>query len=93
MDKQVIALFIPIVALAIPLAAIIIYGLLRVARMRLEEARVHAGAGSEAEIATLRDEVGEVRRELSELQERLDFAERLLSQARVVDRLPGRHET
>jgi hypothetical protein len=44
MDKQVIALFIPIVALAIPLAAIIFYGLLRVARMRLEEARVHAGA-------------------------------------------------
>ena len=96
MDKQVIALFIPIVALAIPLAAIIFYGLLRVARMRLEEARVHAGVldkGSEVEIATLRDEVGEMRRELSEVQERLDFAERLLSQAREVDRLPGRHET
>jgi len=96
MDKQVIALFIPIVALAIPLAAIIFYGLLRVARMRLEEARVHAGAldkGSEAEIATLRDEVGEVRRELSEVQERLDFAERLLSQAREGDRLPGHRET
>ena len=96
MDKQVIALFIPIVALAIPLAAIIFYGLLRVARMRLEEARVHAGAldkGSEAEIATLRDEVREVRRELGEVQERLDFAERLLSQAGEAGRLPGRRET
>jgi hypothetical protein len=84
MDKQVIALLIPIVALAIPLAGVIFYGLLRVARMRLEEARVNAGAldkGSEAEIATLRDEVGEARRE------------RLLSQAREVDRLPGRPET
>ena len=94
MDKQVIALLIPIVALAIPLAGVIFYGLLRVARMRLEEARVNAGAhGSEAEIATLRDEVGEVRRELAEVQERLDFAERLLSQAREVDRLPGRPES
>ena len=96
MDKQVIALFIPIVALAIPLAAIIFYGLLRVARMRLEEARVHAcvlDKGGEAEIATLRDEVSEMRRELGEVQERLDFAERLLSQAREVDRLPGRPET
>jgi hypothetical protein len=34
-----------------------------------------------------------VRRELAEVQERLDFAERLLSQAREVDRLPGQRET
>ena len=96
MDKQVIALLIPIFALAIPLAGIIFHGLQKVARMRLEEARVRAGAldkGSEVEIAALRDEVGEVRRELGEVQERLDFAERLLSQAREVDRLPGRRET
>jgi len=96
MDKQVIALLIPIVALAIPLAGVIFYGLLKVARLRLEEARLNAGAlnkGSEAELATLRDEVGEVRRELGEVQERLDFAERLLSQAREIDRLPGRRET
>lgn len=96
MDKQIIALFIPILALAIPLAGVIFYGLQRVARMRLEEARVTAGAlgkGSEAEIAALRDEVGEVRRELAEVQQRLDFAERLLSQARETDRLPGRRET
>jgi hypothetical protein len=96
MDKQVIALLIPIFALAIPLAGIIFHGLQKVARMRLEETRVRAGAlgkGSEGEIAALRDEVGEVRRELGEVQERLDFAERLLSQAREGDRLPGRRET
>jgi hypothetical protein len=96
MDKQVIALFIPIFALAIPLAGIIFHGLQKVAKLRLEEARVNAGAldkGSEGEIATLREEVGEMRRELGEVQERLDFAERLLSQAREVDRLPGRRET
>ena len=96
MDKQIIALLIPIVALSIPLAGVIFYGLLKVARLRLEEARVHAGVldkGSEAEIAILRDEVGEVRRELGEVQERLDFTERLLSQGREGDRLPGGRET
>ena len=96
MDKQVIALLIPIFALAIPLAGIIFHGLQKVARMRLEEARVRAGAldkGSGVEIPALQDEIGEVRRELGEVQERLDFAERLLSQAREGDRLPGRRET
>jgi hypothetical protein len=44
---------------------------------------------SEAEIAGLRNEMDELRRELSELQERLDFVERVLSQARESDRLPG----
>jgi hypothetical protein len=71
------------------------FGLWAQARMRLEEARSHAGAldtGSGVEIPALRDEVGEVRRELGEMQERLDFAERLLSQAREGDRLPGRRE-
>lgn len=96
MDKQIIALLIPIVALSIPLAGVIFYGLLKIARMRLEEARVNAGVldkGGETEIAILRDEVAEVRRELGEVQERLDFAERLLSQGREGDRLPDRRET
>jgi hypothetical protein len=96
MDKQIIALLIPIFALSIPLAGVIFYGLLKVARLRLEEARVNAGVldkGGESEIAILRDEVGEVRRELGEVQERLDFTERLLSQGREVDRLPGRPGT
>lgn len=72
------------------------FGLWAQGRLRLEEARWRGGAldtGSEVESAALRDEVGEVRRELGEVQERLDFAERLLSQAREGDRLPGRRET
>jgi hypothetical protein len=96
MNKQVIALLIPIFALAIPLARVIFLGLQKLARTRLEEARLRAGVldkGSEAELAALRDEVGEARRELGEVQERLDFAERLLSQAREADRLSGRRET
>jgi hypothetical protein len=69
------------------------FGLWAQGRMRLEEARLREGAldkGSGVEIPALRDEVGEVRRELGEMQERLDFAERLLSQAREGDRLPRR---
>lgn len=71
------------------------FGLWAQRRMRLAEARLRAGAldeGSEVEAAALRDEVGEVRRELGEVQERVDFAERLLSQAREADRHPGRRE-
>jgi hypothetical protein len=72
------------------------FGLWAQGRMRLEEARLREGAldkGSGVEIPALRDEVGEVRRELGEMQERLDFAERLLSQAREGDRPPDRRET
>ena len=91
MEKQVIALLIPILALAIPLAAVVFIGLQKLARTRLEEARLRAGdQGNEAEIAALRNEVGDLRRELTDVQERMDFAERLLSQAREMERLPGR---
>jgi len=94
MDKQVVALLIPILALAIPVSAIILHGLQKMARLRLEEARLRAGAGGgEGELTALRDEVGELRRELGEVQERLDFAERLLSQSRDPERLPGRRQS
>ena len=48
-------------------------------------------AGGEAELTALREEVGDLRRELGELQERMDFTERMLTQAREVERLPGRN--
>ena len=92
MDKEVVALLIPIFALAIPVAAIVFHGLQRLARMRLEEARLRLGSGdkgTEAEITVLREEVGDLRHELSDLQERLDFTERLLSRTREAERLPG----
>lgn len=92
MDKQVVALLIPIFALAIPVAAIIFHGLQRLARMRLEEARLRLAPrdkGSEADLALLREDLGELRNELAEVQECLDFAERLLSRTREAERLPG----
>ena len=86
MNPEGFAVFIPIVALCIPVAAIVVHGLQKVARLRIEEAKVKAGlldGQSAAELAALRDEMGDVRRELSEVQERLDFAERLLTSGRA----------
>jgi uncharacterized protein involved in exopolysaccharide biosynthesis len=85
MNPEGFAVFIPIVALCIPVAGIIFHGLEKVARLRVEEAKVRAGqldGQSAAELATLREEMGDVRRELAEVQERLDFAERLLTSGR-----------
>jgi hypothetical protein len=89
MDKQALAMLIPIFAMAIPIAGIIFHGLQKIARLRLEEARVRAGAldgPTAGEVSALREEVGEVRRELAEVQERLDFAERLLTRGREAER-------
>lgn len=72
------------------------FGLWAQRRMRPEGAQWQTGAldtGSGVEAPALRDEVGDMRRELGEVQERLDFAERLLSQSREADRAPGRKET
>jgi hypothetical protein len=92
MDRQVIVLLIPIMALGIPIVAIVVNGMQKVWRLRLEEARLRAGAlhaGGSAEIDALRTDVADLRRELQEVQERLDFAERALVQRHDPGRLPG----
>jgi hypothetical protein len=86
------ALLIPIMALGIPIAAIVLHGVEKVWKLRLEEARVRAGTldtGASAEVALLRGEVTELRQELQDVQERLDFAERALVQSRDPGRLAG----
>ena len=91
MDRHVLALFIPILGLAIPVTAIVFGGLLKMARLRLEETRIRFGGlghGAEAELAALREEMDGVRRELGDVQERLDFAERLLTRPGEAERLP-----
>jgi uncharacterized protein YlxW (UPF0749 family) len=81
MDRQVVALFIPILALAIPVVAVIFNGMLKMQKMKLEEARLRQAGdpGLLAEVEELRQDLHQVRTELSEVQERLDFAERLLT--------------
>ncbi len=92
MDSHVIALFIPILALSIPVAAVVLHGIQKVWKLRLEEARLRAGsaaAGDSAEFEALRGEVADLRHELAEVQERLDFTERALVQGREPARPPG----
>jgi len=80
MDKQTIALFIPIVALIIPIVAILGSIVLKLQKAKVEEARLHSGDPTVlAEVDELRQELQQVRGELSEVQERLDFTERMLT--------------
>lgn len=81
MGKQELALLIPLFALAIPVAAVILNGMLKIAKLRLEEARPRLGGGGSdpGEVHALRSEVESMRGELTELQERVDFAERMLA--------------
>lgn len=86
------ALLIPILALSIPIVAILAGTWQKVAKARVDEARARAGflEGSDAaELEGLRDEVAQLRGELDELHERMDFNERLLVQLREGQTLPG----
>lgn len=47
-----------------------------------------SGGGSSAEVEQLRSEVDELRGQLAEVHERLDFAERMLAKSREPERLP-----
>jgi len=46
------------------------------------------GGGSTGEVEQLRSEVDELRGQLTEVHERLDFAERMLAKTREAERLP-----
>jgi ubiquinone biosynthesis protein UbiJ len=59
--------------------------------MEAQWAKVAAASAPRAagtEVAELRDEVDDLRRQLAEVHERLDFAERLLTKSREAERLP-----
>jgi hypothetical protein len=85
--------WIPILALTIPVLAILFGGLQKIYKLRIEEAKVRAGtlgSGADAALDELRAEVEQLRRELGEVHERLDFSERLLARSSERDRLPGK---
>ncbi|HKV75527.1 MAG TPA: hypothetical protein VJN95_13485 [Gemmatimonadales bacterium] len=91
MDPRVLGVMIPIIALSIPVVAIVFGGLNKLMRLRIEEAKVKAGSlgpGGDEELHQLRDEVDQLRGEMAEMQERLDFTERLVARNADKDRLP-----
>jgi len=81
MDKQIMALMIPVLALSIPVVAIIFGSLVKMAKFKAEAQRgALAGPEMDQRLAAIEDEVVSLRHELVETQERLDFTERLLAQ-------------
>jgi hypothetical protein len=72
-----------------------IWGIVKVVHGPVGQAlarRIQGRAGDHelrGEVAELREQVDIVRQQLEETQERLDFAERLLSQQPTVGRIPG----
>ena len=79
------------IVLLIPIVAIVVGGLVRIARLKAS-----AGPGGtavtgemEARLGTLEQEITTLRQELTEAQERIDFTERLLTQAKESKRVSG----
>jgi uncharacterized membrane protein len=81
MDKGVLVLLIPVLALAT--------GLIAVLKMPRKAFTKSATPELEARVQALEEDLGTLRHELSEAHERLDFAERLLArveEARRIDK-------
>ena len=89
MDAHVLGVFIPILALAIPAAAVVFRGMERVARLKLEEAKVRQGIGGPGggQVEELAAQLDAVRHELEDVHARLDFTERLLAQRSSAERV------
>jgi hypothetical protein len=83
MNPEALVLFIPI-------SAIIMIGLVKIARLWSPGNQGQAGPAVkqlEARLDAVEQELAGLHHELSETQERLDFAERLLAQGRETKRL------
>ena len=80
-----------VLALSIPIVAILTFGAVFISRGPIGQALGRAISGhageTEVEVAELRQQVDQLRVEMGDMQERLDFAERLLAQPRDADRL------
>jgi hypothetical protein len=82
MDPQ----FLLTAVVTILIAAIGTWGAVKIAKI-IAHSRVTGGADTAAHLQALDQEVGTLRREMAETQERLDFAERLLAQGRETRRV------
>jgi hypothetical protein len=64
----------------IPIAAILVYGAVKIAKIKAQGRGGAPDPEAEARLQTVETELGTLRQELGEVHERLDFAERLLAQ-------------
>ena len=88
MNPEAVAAFtVPAFLFGVPLTWIIFRGWQRVIQLRIEEAKARAVADRPEDDA-LRADVEQLKHELSEVQERLDFAERMLARAGEREKLP-----
>lgn len=80
-----------VLALSIPIVAILTFGAVMLARGPIGQALARAIAGrsgeTELEVVELRQQLDQLRLEMGDMQERLDFAERLLAQPRDANRM------
>ena len=74
------------VGVFIPIAAILAWGAVRITTIKAEHQK-SADPDTVDRLHALESELGSMRQELSETQERLDFAERLLAQQHPPDRI------
>jgi hypothetical protein len=81
MDHLTAALLIPVAVSVAWTASIVMGGLVKIAREFARGRRHPEGTPLDAQMEALERELRSVRRDLSETQERLDFAERLLAQS------------
>lgn len=91
MDSEILAPMLVIIILTVTTGAtIVLRGALgkalaeRLAGRRMDD----KAAGRDQDLTELRDELDDVRGQVVELQERMDFAERLLTQQREAEKLP-----
>ena len=83
MDRQTLALFIPILLFSIPVVGIVFGGLIKLARIKAEQQRALPDDETLARLESLEHDVEVLRRQLGEAQERIDFAERMLARPRT----------
>jgi alkylation response protein AidB-like acyl-CoA dehydrogenase len=76
-----------VIALLIPIAAIVTGGVVKIVKVREAARQAGSDPDLQARLAAMEQELAAMRGELSETQERLDFTERLLAQAREAKRL------
>ena len=82
-----------ILALSIPIISILTFGAIFISRGPIGQAMARRLSGHSAdepsdEILELREQVELLRTEIGDVQERLDFAERLLARGRDPERIP-----